>query len=140
MTFPFPVHFYDGTYTEADVNSNGVVNFSGENLQYSNTCLPSPVEGRAIPVYWDDLLTNTSGKGVFTATIAGSPQQFVIEFRTAYVGAGGSANFEVIFTEGSSTIKTVYGALTQLGTGQTEGVQAGHGPQLHASSVATRRH
>ena len=100
-----------------------------------------PLAGRGARdrVYWDDLTTNASGKGVFTATIAGSPQQFVIEFRAGYVGGGGSANFEVVFTENSDDIRTVYGALTQLGTGQTEGVQAGHRPRLHAVRMQLRR-
>ena len=65
---------------------------------------------------WDDLLTNTSGKGVFTATIAGSPHQFVIEYRTGFVCGGGTANFEVVFTESSDDDpRTIYGAVSQLG-------------------------
>src|SRR5438094_915121 len=39
VTFPFPVLIYGQTFTSANVNSNGVVNFTGENLWWDNGCL-----------------------------------------------------------------------------------------------------
>ena len=77
---------------------------------------------------WDDLLTNGSGQGVFTAELQ-NPHRFVIEYRTGFVSGGGTANFEVIFTEGSDDVHVVYGAVAQAGANATEGVQAtGTGP------------
>ena len=81
-------------------------------------------------IYWDDLLTIGSGRGVFTTTTGSQPnRQFIIEFRTGYVGAGGIANFEVIFSESGDAIRTVYGTVTRGGSRTTEGIQAsGTGP------------
>ena len=62
MTFPFPVRVYNESFTEADVSSNGIVNFTGENLWWANTCLPSRIEGKSILMLWDDLLTNGGGQ------------------------------------------------------------------------------
>ena len=87
--------------TSAFVSSNGVVNFSGENLQYANGCLPARVEGRAIVVLWDDMNTAPSGRGVFTKTVGSAPnRQFIINFNMAYLNGGGTVNAEVVFTEG----------------------------------------
>ena len=138
MVFPFPVHLYNQTYTEADVSANGVVNFTGENLWWANACLPSRIEGASVLLLWDDLLTNGSGQGVFTAELQ-SPHRFVIQYRTGFVSGGGSANFEVVFTEGSDDIHVIYGAVSQAGANATEGVQAAGDRARSRSSVATRR-
>ena len=53
----------------------------------------------------------------------------MIEYQTGFVSGGGSANFEVVFTEGSDDIHVIYGAVSQAGANATEGVQAaGTGP------------
>ena len=133
VTFPFPIRVYNTTYTAAHVSSNGIVNFSGPNLQYANGCLPARVEGRAIILLWDDMDTRPSGRGVFTSTVGSAPnRQFIIRFNMAYLSGGGSANVEVIFTEGSDNFQVIYGTATQGGSSSTEGVQAaGDRPELH---------
>ena len=125
VTFPFPVRFYNTTFNAANVSSNGVVNFSGENLQYANGCLPARVEGRALIVLWDDMDTRPSGRGVFTALVGSAPnRQFIIRFAMNYLSGGGTVNAEAIFTEGSDNIQVIYGTATQGGSSSTEGVQA----------------
>jgi hypothetical protein len=126
IAFPFSVSIYGQTFTSANVNSNGVINFSGPNLSYLNTCLPASNQGNAVVLMWDDLITSDEGEGVFTATLGAPPnRQFVVEFRAGYAGPVGSANFEAIFTEGSSAIETVYGATSEVGASSTEGIQGG---------------
>ncbi len=126
IAFPFPVRLYGQTFTAANVNSNGVINFSGVNLWYLNTCLPARNQGSAVVLMWDDLITSDPGQGVFTATLGTPPnRRFVVEFRAGYLGTGESANFEAIFTEGSNAIRIVYGEIGDFGASSTEGIQGG---------------
>ena len=141
VAFPFPVTFYGQTFTSANVQSNGALNFGSVNTWAVNGCLPAPFQGKAIFALWDDLLLTNSGQDAYTAVVGSAPhRQFVIEWRGHY-GTGGLAKFEVIFDEADGVIRTVYGTVgTEAGRSSTEGVQgSGSGPatQFHCNEAGS---
>jgi hypothetical protein len=89
--------------------------------------MPLEINGleRAFIPYFGDLTTEEAGNGIFTAVLGSPPnRQFVIEWRTSYFQRAGSANFEVLLTEGSGTLSVIYGANTDNGSMQTSGIQS----------------
>jgi hypothetical protein len=125
ISFPFPVQFYDSTFTEAYVNSNGSLLFTGNQASFRTSCpLPDPCLIAAILVYQDDLRTDGPGNGVFTSVSGTSPNRvFNIEWRTSYFGRPGNANFELRFYEDQSSFDVVYGVTSDNGASAESGVQ-----------------
>jgi hypothetical protein len=90
ITLPFPVYIYGVPYTSASVVSNGNIQFTTMSTAFGNVCLPSPNHGRAFFPYWNDLLTNGAGQGIFTVTTGLAPNRvFYIEWRAGYFSGGG---------------------------------------------------
>src|SRR4029453_4794418 len=116
VSLPFQVPVYGTPYSSAYVSSNGNIQFLTDNsVAPFLACTPLAINGfdRAFIPYLADLSTEGAGNGIFTATIGSPPnRQFVIEWRAAYFQRAGSANFEAIFTERSSTLSAIYGAHT----------------------------
>ena len=83
ISFPFPVTVYGQTFTSGSVSSNGNLQLGTSDTAYSNECLPQGTLPRAFFPYWDDLRTDRTGGGIFTA-VTGSPpnREYVIEWRT----------------------------------------------------------
>jgi len=58
--FNFP--FYENSYTQLFIGSNGMVTFGGGNSEYSNTGIPNnSAPNNFIPVCWDDLYPPAGG-------------------------------------------------------------------------------
>ena len=138
ITLPFLVSLYGTPYTNAIVDSNGVLAFTAANSTFSNTCLPGASYTDAIFAHWDDLRTDDNSGcasfpggvcGIFTAVTGSAPNRvMVVEWRAVYFGSTGTtANFEVLLHEGSSNFEVVYGTLADGGNGATAGVQKGIG-------------
>src|SRR5437870_3363069 len=138
ITFPFPLSFYGNSYTGANINSNGNLQFT-ETIGYlSHGCNPLPVffiNGPVIFGYWDDLMTNTgltncttwaNGCGVFTATTGSAPNRtFYIEWHAVLFFDGPAADFEMAFYENNpNSFDIFYGATSDNGSDETSGVQA----------------
>ncbi len=125
IALPFPVTLYGISYTSAVVSSNGNLQFTTNNAEYSNGCLPQPATlGLAICPHWDDLMTDGTGKGIFTSGSGAAPNRiFNIEWRTRYYSGGGSANFEIRLFEDNSHFDVIYGAVDEGGAFATIGVQ-----------------
>src|SRR5690349_21197629 len=137
ITLPFPVSIYEASYTSAYVSSNGSLQFETSNGGASMDCSELPINGldRAFIPYQDDLDTSTAGSGIFTAVTGSEPnRQFVIEWRTSYFQRTGTANFEIILSESSPTISTIYGATADDGAHETSGIQSSdNGPYTQFS-------
>src|SRR5437899_5287597 len=111
ITFPFPVSLYGTSFTSARVGANGSLQFTGNSESFFTSCpLPDVNIDEAILPYQDDLATDStafpdcssfpSGCGVFTSVTGTAPNRiFHIEWRAAYFGRSGTANFEVRFSE-----------------------------------------
>ena len=138
ITFPFPLSFYGNSYTGANINSNGNLQFT-ETIGYlSHGCNPLPVffiNGPVIFGYWDDLMTNvgltncstwTNGCGVFTETTGSAPNRtFYIEWHAVLFFDGPAADFEMVFYENNPNLfDIIYGATSDSGSDETSGVQA----------------
>jgi len=133
ITLPFPVSIYGQSYTQAVVDSNGTLQFTGDNTTFTNTCLPGSLYGRTFFPYWDDQRTDNfsgTGEGIFTTTTGSAPNRvFYIEWRTEYYDGGGTANYEVVLNENDQVLKTIYGQMDEGNTSSTEGAQdSGTGP------------
>ncbi len=135
IALPFPVCVYGTTYFSALVESNGTLQFTGDTAFFTSGCnpLPNPNYDRTLFPYYDDLRTDAqpdcsvfaSGCGVFTSVSGTAPNRvFNIEWRTAYFGRSGTANFEVQLSESSTDVKVVYGATVDSGAEETSGIQS----------------
>jgi len=141
VALPFPVLLYGRWYSRATASSNGNLQFGSEMAFPWNLCLPAYTFGRAVVPYWDDLVTSGSGHGIFTETLGSPPnRRFVVEWRAHYYGTSSPVNFEVVFSESSGTISTIYGQGYQRGSSATIGVQQsparGHQFSCNTASVS----
>src|SRR5207249_814871 len=124
ITLPFPYTLYDQSFTTANADSNGTLQFGSSTSVFTNTCLPSITHMYAIFAYWDDLYTVMTGSGIFTSISGTAPNRiFNIEWRDQYYPGTGTANFEVRLYEGQSRFDIIYGTLTNANTSATAGVQ-----------------
>ena len=127
ITFPFPVRFYNSTFNQAYISSNGNLQFNGNyNTPYLGTScpLPNPCMDATVLAYQDDLRTDGPSDGVFTSVTGTAPNRaFNIEWRTTYTSRTGTANFEVRFYESQSFFDILYGATADNGAAQESGIQ-----------------
>jgi choice-of-anchor B domain-containing protein len=132
VSLPFPVMLYDQSFsTSITVSSNGPLQFSSAISPFTNACLPNASHNNTIFGYWDDLLTDGAGQGIFTTVVGSAPNRtFVIEWRAGYFSGGGTANFEVLLHENSASFETIYGTVTQGNASATVGVQRDTGSRF----------
>lgn len=125
VALPFPVTLYGAAYTSCNVSSNGTLQFTANNAEYGNNCLPQAgVLGVAICPQWDDLRTDGTNQGIFTSIRGTAPNRvFNIEWRSSYYSGGGTANFEVRLFEDNSRFEIILGRLDEGGANATVGVQ-----------------
>ncbi len=124
ITLPFPYTLYDQTFTTANVDSNGTLQFGSASSTFTNTCLPFTAHPYIILPYWDDLYNVNAGFGIFTSISGTAPNRiFNIEHRSQYFPGSGTANFEIRLYEGQTRFDVIYGTLTNGNTSATAGVQ-----------------
>jgi len=125
IAFPFPVQFYNATFTQAYVSSNGNLQFVGNEPYLGTSCpLPNNCLNAVIFAYQTDLRTDDPNGGIFTSVTGSAPNRvFNIEWRTTYFDRTGTANFELRFYENQSSFDVVYGANTDSGAAEASGVQ-----------------
>jgi hypothetical protein len=135
VQLPFTFQFYGQGFQSANAGSNGTLQFSSDNPDFFNACLPTPRLNNAILPYWDDLLTNNVDGGIFTSLSGSAPNRiFNIEWRActfADGGCGTETNFEVRLYENGGRgdrFDIVY-AIVADGSGATVGVQKRYGSQ-----------
>ncbi|MEV6927409.1 DNRLRE domain-containing protein [Dactylosporangium sp. NPDC051485] len=116
VTLPFPVSFYGQSYSSAWVDTNGMLSFVDPQGSHPDDIvqLPNSANPNAtIYAYAQDLIVDGSAS-IRTATIGTAPNRtFVIDWNNPYQYGFASRrqNAEVIFTEGSSTIKLDYSGI-----------------------------
>ena len=141
LIFPFPVLLYNANFTQAYVNSNGSLLFTGNQAYSGTSCpLPDPNLGAAVLPYQDDLRTDGPNDGVFTLVTGTAPNRvFNIEWRTTYSGRNGTADFEVRFYENQPSFDIIYGATADNGAFEESGVQlTGPGGLCAATTFSCR--
>src|SRR6266508_824801 len=125
IAFPFPVQFYNETFSQAYVSSNGNLQFTGNEPYLGTSCpLPNNCLNAAIFAYQTDLRTDGPNDGIFTS-VRGSPPNriFNIQWRTTYTGRMGTASFEMRFYENQTSFDIIYGATSDDGASEASGVQ-----------------
>jgi subtilisin family serine protease len=131
IDLPFPLPFFDDTYTSALVHANGTIVFDRDAIvPFDNGPVPSPdLPDNALFPYWDDLVV---GDGVFT-TVLGSEgaRILVIEYRgMTLFGLGHPPfDFEVQLHERSGRVDFLYRGITSdtSGTSATVGLENAFG-------------
>jgi hypothetical protein len=139
ISLPFPVNAYGTSTSVAFAGSNGDLQLTatpGDKCSTgSSACRITPDQGMGGPYlntlfpYYDDLRTDEVGTcpdcGIFTQTLGSAPnRQFVVRYKTTYFNIpGGTAEFEVLLTEGSDTLSVIYGASADEGTTAASGIQ-----------------
>ena len=144
VVVPFPITIYGTTVPTGGtitVTSNGVVQLAaGGTNDWGNGALPAsvlstgavgafPPTAPTIFVFWDDLRTTGTGRGIFTlATPAGTPDTFMIEWKARPVSGTTALDFALVFHKNSNLFDMIYvNAAGAAGDGSTAtiGVQDG---------------
>jgi carboxypeptidase T len=138
VALPFPVLLYGTTYSgNITVSSNGSLQFASSVSPFSNACLPDASHNDAIFGYWDDLRTDGTGRGIFTAVSGSAPNRtFIVEWRAVTYSGSQTTNFAIQLHEGSPSFEIVYGA-NPGGASATTGVQQGAGARYTQFSCNT---
>jgi hypothetical protein len=139
VTVPFPVSMYGGPpVTDIALGSDGDVHIPGpyNKLFWWMGCIPvDPMGGQDpfldtfFPNYADLLTTDSMTTtcpdcGIFTQTVGNPPnRQFLIRWKATYFNFAGTAEFEVILTEGSDTLTVIYGDTADQGLTAVSGTQ-----------------
>ena len=138
VTLPFPVNAYGSPTSVVHAGSNGTLQFVAVPQPkpfYFDQCIPvDPTMGgpflNTLFPYYDDMRTDETAVcadcGIFTQTLGTAPnRQFVIRWKTTYFDhpGKGTAEFEVLLTEGSDTLSAIYGATLDMGLEGASGIQ-----------------
>lgn len=136
VTLPFPFTFYDRTYTQAYISTNGHLNFLAANSSESNRELPTSLApNAAIYPFWDDLVVDSSAS-IRTESLGDAPnRRFVIEWRNLHVFQSTTrrVRFEVILHE-NGQILAQYGDIAN--DAREQGGSATIGLENHSGSIA----
>ena len=126
ILLPFPYTLYGQSFTSVTIGANGNLQFTGNNSQFLNSCLPDTNFGVSIFPHWDDLRTDLPGRGVFISTNGAPPNRiFNIEWRAIYYESEDNVNFEVRLYENQLRFDIIFGSLNGTGGSATVGVQEG---------------
>jgi hypothetical protein len=134
----FTFNYYGSNFTSANISSNGNLQFTTSNANFSNSGLPDAGMGSSLHPFWDDLVTGCGTTDeIFVRTVgsAGS-RQFIVQWRAVagFIECGStppSVDFEIILFEGTNEIllqyaDTVFGgtqAFRDNGANATVGIQ-----------------
>ncbi len=129
----FSFTFYDMTFTEVTVGSNGTLNFNSPfEPGLANSCLPDAFDDYIIGAYWDDLdPVDGVGGGVFHQTLgAAGNQRFVVQWDTPHFGGDDNDLIRVqAMLHEAGHIDVCYvdtinaGNIDESGAGATAGIQ-----------------
>ena len=138
VNLPFPVNVYGAPISVASAGSNGTLQFVAVPQPkpfFFDQCIPvDPTQGgpflNTLFPYYDDMRTDETSVcadcGIFTQTLGTAPnRQFVIRWKTTYFDhpGKGTAEFEVLLTEGSDTLSAIYGPTLDSGLEGASGIQ-----------------
>jgi hypothetical protein len=136
FVLPFPVQFYNQTFTQARASSNGNLQFTGDNALPFNSCLPNATYNNTIYAYWDDLFLDclgTGGCGIYTSVSGTMPNRILnVEWRAHRNEPPVVViNFEIRLYENSNgRFDIIYGQVDNPGDTATVGVQRDTGSRV----------
>jgi len=123
IALPFGFRFYDTTYNDLWVSSNGFVSFANRYTNWTNDCLPDTnAPNNAIYAFWDDLRPADGGGGGTTYTKQVDSETFVIEWHeVSHYSSSDRETFEIILKK-DNTILLQYQLLSSTSSA-TVGVE-----------------
>jgi hypothetical protein len=100
LNLGFNFKFYENTYSQVYVSTNGLLTFEKGTSAYTNQFLPQdPPPNNMIAVFWDDLELG-SGKVFYRSFNSASGRFFVIEwYQVTHIGGNNPLNFEAVLFE-----------------------------------------
>jgi len=111
LSIPFPVSFYDISYSSIGVGSNGHILFLDADSAYTNSCIPSDVSycDTFIASFWDDLNPSAGGQ-VYWQVLGTAPQRMlVVQYQDVpHYSNIGAITFQMILHEDSPDILMQY--------------------------------
>ncbi len=110
----FNFTFYNNTYTQLYISSNGIISFGAGTSSISNSNLPNnAIPNDIIPMFWDDL--NPGSGGMIYRYFDSSNQRYIVSFVGVpfyyYWGGTGSLTFQAVLYP-SGKIEMNYGTMT----------------------------
>ena len=125
VTLDFPFVIYGHSSTTAAISRQGNIQFLGNIAGYQGGCLPRASGfGWALFPHNDNFSTDPTISHILTSVTGVAPNRtYNIEWRTAYTGGAGRADFEVRLYEGQRRFDFVYGQLDRNGANALVGVQ-----------------
>lgn len=128
----FNFNFFENTYTEFFVSSNGLVTFGAGSASATEQPIPTAtVPNNFIAPFWDDLTVSTAGNILYTTIGAAPNRKLIIQFRNMgfYPSPAYMGTFAVILFETSGKIQAQYRLLVlkdndrSLGSSATIGIE-----------------
>jgi hypothetical protein len=107
----FSFSFYGNTYTNVTVSSNGNLQFTTADTEYSNVCpLPDPIMGFMIAPHWDDLYLPSGGAVEYSLTGSAPNRVLTVEWDDIqhFPGSASGATFEAQLEETTNDIYILY--------------------------------
>jgi hypothetical protein len=107
----FNFSFYGSSYSQVAVSSNGNLQFTTSDTEYSNTCpLPEPLLGVAIFPLWDDLYPPAGGAIEYSLTGSAPNRILTIEWDDIqhFPGSASGVTFEVQLEETTNEFYLLY--------------------------------
>jgi hypothetical protein len=139
----FEFQFYDQTFTQFYVSTNGLLQFEGPTTAYSNSCLPRLKN--TLFVFWDDLRTNVNGQpnGLIQYETQGEApnRRLIVQWTNQYFYSSNlpMGTFQAILYETTGEIKFQYRYLLDarsLGNSATIGIG---GPSSQAVQIGCNK-
>jgi len=137
LALPFPVTFYDQTYSSANVSTAGNLQFLTNDFSPQSCPIPFPPFGPTMLAYWDSGFDTSWSQpcqgsygydcGVFTRVVGIAPDRTLdIEWRARANGSNHETiDFEIRLYENSDSFDFVYGGGILFGGLTSIGVQNG---------------
>ena len=129
ISLGFDFEFYDITYTDFYIASNGFVSFTGDGMTGAASYQPTTIPNAAAPngmiaTVWDDLSPNVSGTITYE-TFGSSPNsKVVVEFNTVPLyNTSETVTFQVHMYEGTNVIEVHFVDVQNNGGNRTFGIE-----------------
>ena len=144
VNLPFPIQYYNNSYTAMTVSANGAILFpGGQTISFSNAALGPATPNNLVAPFWDDLYhTNAVPGALIGHQVQGTApnRTFTVEWRYTQrcCAVNNSHNFMVRFYEGPATrVEVDYGPSSGVAaTSGTMGMEDANGANIFRFSLA----
>lgn len=126
IALPFAFSFYNGSYSNVRIMTNGMLQFVTNSTTFSNVCpLPNGTQSRAVFPFWDDLhlARNGSTTGDNKVHYKTDGNRFIVEWDSIGPFSGTGALSMQVELYNNGKIKVEYKDLSLATTSATVGIQ-----------------